>query len=77
MDKQNYFNVFYEYKDLTNKLISKEQQLSEISYDCSNELSKEECNKLYDKLVKEFMDIDFCQFTLSRITYLYLEWIST
>ena len=36
MDKQNYFNVFYEYKDLTNKLISKEQQLSEISYEFSN-----------------------------------------
>ena len=63
MDKQRYFNVMKNYKRMCSNLIA-----NISSYDrWSDELCRSEIKKLYDKLIKEFQDVDFTQFTMDEL----------
>jgi hypothetical protein len=63
MDKQIYFNVMKNYKRMCSNLIA-----NISSYDVwGDEFCRSEIRKLYDKLIKEFQDIDFTQFTMDEL----------
>jgi len=63
MDKQRYFNVIKNYKRMCSNLIA-----NISSYDkWSDEFSRSEIKKLYAKLIKEFDNVDFTQFTIDEL----------
>jgi hypothetical protein len=63
MDKQRYFNVIKNYKRMCSNLIA-----NISSYDkWSDEFSRSEIKKLYAKLIKEFENVDFTQFTIDEL----------
>jgi hypothetical protein len=63
MEKQKYFNVIKNYKRMCSNLIA-----NISSYEkWSDEFCRSEIKKLYDKLIKEFQDIDFTQFTIDEL----------
>jgi hypothetical protein len=62
-NKQEYLNVFKNYKRLASNLIS-----NISSYDSwSSDFSVKEIKALYSKLIREFQDIDFLQFTSDEL----------
>lgn len=63
MDKQKLLQVFKNYKRLASNLIA-----NISSYDTwSDEFSRKEIKELYNKLIKEFQDVDFLQFTQAEL----------
>ncbi len=63
MDKRKYFNVMENYKRMASNLIA-----NICSYQSwSDEFSRSEIKKLYDKLIKEFSGVDFTQFTIDEL----------
>lgn len=63
MDKNIYFTVFKNYKKLASNLIT-----NICSFDSwSDEFSRSELKSLYAKLIKEFKDVDFTQFTIDEL----------
>lgn len=69
-DKQGYFNVMKNYKRLMSNLAA---QI--VAYDSwSNEFSREQIQDLYDKLIKEFKDVDFTQFTPEELLQFDFQW---
>jgi len=65
MDKQRYFNVIKNYKKMCSNLIA-----SISSYNWSDEFCRKEVKELYAKLIKEFENVDFTQFTLEELKQL-------
>lgn len=63
MEKNFYFNIFKNYKKLASNLIT------DVSvYDSwSDEFSRSEIKNLYNRLIKEFKDIDFTRFTMDEL----------
>lgn len=63
MDKNIYFTVFKNYKRMASNLIT-----NIVSFDSwSDEFSRSELKDLYSKLIKEFKNIDFTQFTIEEL----------
>lgn len=63
MDKNIYFTVFKNYKKMASNLIT-----NICSFDSwSDEFSRSELKSLYAKLIKEFKDVDFTQFTIDEL----------
>lgn len=63
MDKNIYFTVFKNYKKMASNLIT-----NICSFDSwSDEFSRSELKSLYTKLIKEFKDVDFTQFTIDEL----------
>jgi len=63
MDKNIYFTVFKNYKKMASNLIA-----NICSFDSwSDEFSRSELKSLYAKLIKEFKDVDFTQFTIDEL----------
>ena len=63
MDKNIYFTVFKNYKKMATNLIT-----NICSFDSwSDEFSRSELKSLYAKLIKEFKDVDFTQFTIDEL----------
>ena len=63
MDKQRYFNVMKNYKRMCSALIA-----NISSYEkWSDEFCRKEIKDLYNKLIKEFDNVDFTQFTLDEL----------
>lgn len=62
MEKQVYFNVMRNYKRMCSSLIS-----NISSYEWSDEFCRKEVKDLYGKLIKEFNNVDFTQFTLDEL----------
>jgi len=66
MDKQRYFNLMINYKRMCSNLIA-----NISSYDnWSDEFCRQEVKELYAKLIKEFENVDFTQFTLDELKQL-------
>lgn len=63
MEKQKYFNVMKNYKRMCSNLIA-----NICAYESwSDEFSRSEIKKLYEKLINEFQGVDFTQFTLDEL----------
>jgi len=63
MDKQRYFNVIKNYKKMCSNLIA-----NISSYEkWSDEFCRKEIKDLYSKLIKEFNNVDFTQFSLDEL----------
>lgn len=63
MDKQRYFNVMKNYKRMCSNLIA---NISAYE-NWSDEFCRKETKDLYNKLIKEFDNVDFTQFTLDEL----------
>lgn len=63
MEKEKYFNIMKNYKRMCSSLIADIASYSSWS----DEFCRMEINELYAKLVKEFNDIDFTQFTMDEL----------
>lgn len=63
MDKQRYFNVMKNYKRMCSALISNINAYE----NWSDEFCRKEIRDLYAKLIKEFNNVDFTQFTLDEL----------
>lgn len=63
MDKQKYFNVISNYKRMCSNLIA-----DIVTYEnWSDKFCRKEVKELYDKLINEFKDVDFTQFTIEEL----------
>lgn len=63
MDKNIYFSVFANYKRLLSNLVA-----NVVSFDSwTDEYSLSEIKGLYSKLIEEFKDVDFTQFTMEEL----------
>lgn len=66
MEKQKYFNIFKNYKKMCSNLIA-----NISSYEnWSDEFCREEVRELYAKLIREFENVDFTQFTIDELKQL-------
>jgi len=63
MDKQRYFNIMKNYKRMCSALISNINAYE----NWSDEFCRKEIRDLYAKLIKEFNNVDFTQFTLDEL----------
>jgi len=63
MDKQRYFNVMKNYKRMCSALIANINAYEKWS----DEFCRKEIRDLYAKLIKEFDNVDFTQFTLDEL----------
>ena len=63
MDKQRYFNIMKNYKRMCSALISNINAYE----NWSDEFCRKEIKDLYAKLIKEFDNVDFTQFTLDEL----------
>ena len=63
MDKQRYFNVMKNYKRMCSALIANISAYEKWS----DEFCRKEIKDLYAKLIKEFDNVDFTQFTLDEL----------
>jgi len=69
-EKQGYFNVMENYKRLMSNLVA-----NVVAYDSwSDEFCRKQINELYDKLIKEFKDVDFTQFTPEELKKFDFRW---
>ncbi len=63
MEKQKYFNVIKNYKRMCSNLVA-----NILSYEkWSDEFCRSQIKELYGKLINEFQDIDFTQFTIDEL----------
>jgi hypothetical protein len=63
MEKQKYFNVIKNYKRMCSNLVA-----NISSYEkWSDEFCRSQIKELYGKLINEFQDIDFTQFTIDEL----------
>ena len=63
MEKRKYFNVMENYKRMASNLIANINAYEKWS----DEFFRKEIKDLYDKLIKEFNNVDFTQFTLDEL----------
>lgn len=63
MEKQKYFNVMKNYKRMCSNLIANINAYESWS----DEFCRKEIKELYGKLIKEFDNVDFTQFTLDEL----------
>lgn len=69
-DKKIYFNVIKNYKRMMSNLAS-----NIVAYDSwSDEFSRNQIGDLYSKLIKEFKDVDFTQFTSDELKEFDFQW---
>lgn len=70
VNKQVYFNVMKNYKRMMSNLVSEI-----VAYDSwSDEFSRSQIKDLYDKLIVEFKDVDFTQFTHEELLQFDFQW---
>lgn len=69
-DKKIYFNVIKNYKRMMSNLAA-----DIVAYDSwSDEFSRNQIGDLYTKLIKEFKDVDFTQFTSDELKEFDFQW---
>lgn len=69
-DKKIYFNIIKNYKRMMSNLAS-----NIVAYDSwSDEFSRNQIGDLYAKLIKEFKDVDFTQFTSDELKEFDFQW---
>ncbi len=69
-EKQRYFNVIKNYKRMLSNLASEI-----VAYESwSDKFARSQINNLYDKLINEFKDVDFTQFTPEELKELDFRW---